>query len=190
MYSTVLAVPSPTTTRAPQRRFHTLPLSALGFPPARRVRASPFTRRLAVTLGRIAFVSYGPAVHLRLLSTPPHGDAVTFSYRPESACLERTCTSLIKYTFRRTSAAAATPLWISRRRSRPAPPRSIVPLRFGCTCVPPTTPFSHPPPRESLPARATPSGLLAHRRATHFGSATTVTIRPSRTTRCSPIWNA
>ena len=48
--------------------------------------------------------SYGPMIHLRLLSTPPHGDAVTFGYRPESACLEGTSTLLTEYTFRRTSA--------------------------------------------------------------------------------------
>ncbi len=48
--------------------------------------------------------SYGPMVHLRLLSTPPRGDAVTFSFRPESACLKGTCTPLIQYTFRRTRA--------------------------------------------------------------------------------------
>ena len=41
-------------------------------------------------------------IHLRLLSTPPHGDAVTFGYRPESACLEGTSTLLTEYTFRRT----------------------------------------------------------------------------------------
>jgi hypothetical protein len=37
-----------------------------------------------------------------LLSTPPHGDAVTGGYRPEKVYLERTCTSLIKYAHRRT----------------------------------------------------------------------------------------
>ncbi|MCH8252287.1 MAG: hypothetical protein IID36_07530 [Planctomycetes bacterium] len=47
--------------------------------------------------------SYGPTVHLRLLSTPPHGDAVTFGYRPESACLEETSTPPIEYTLRRMS---------------------------------------------------------------------------------------
>ena len=41
-------------------------------------------------------------IHLRLLSTPPHGDAVTFGYRPESACLEGTSTLLAEYTLRRT----------------------------------------------------------------------------------------
>jgi hypothetical protein len=38
--------------------------------------------------------SYGLVSHLRLLSTPPHGDAVTFGFRPESVCLKRICTSL------------------------------------------------------------------------------------------------
>ena len=41
-------------------------------------------------------------VHLRLLSTPPRGDAVTLSYRPENAGLEGTCTPLIEHTLRRT----------------------------------------------------------------------------------------
>ena len=39
-----------------------------------------------------------------LLSTPPHGDAVTFGYRPENACLEGTSALLIEYAFRRTRA--------------------------------------------------------------------------------------
>ena len=38
--------------------------------------------------------SYGLAVHLPLLPTPPHGDAVTFGYRPESACRGGTPTPL------------------------------------------------------------------------------------------------
>jgi hypothetical protein len=38
--------------------------------------------------------SCGLVSHLRLLPTPPHGDAVTLGFRPESVCLERTCTSL------------------------------------------------------------------------------------------------
>ena len=37
--------------------------------------------RLAETSGRIDFVSCGLASHLRLLSTPPLGDAVTFSFQ-------------------------------------------------------------------------------------------------------------
>jgi len=44
--------------------------------------ASPVEGRLATTEGRIEFTKcYGLAVHLQLLSTPPHGDAVTFSYQ-------------------------------------------------------------------------------------------------------------
>ncbi|HXW69318.1 MAG TPA: hypothetical protein VEJ88_06885, partial [Dissulfurispiraceae bacterium] len=30
----------------------------------------------------------GLVLHFPLLPTPPHGDAVTFSYRPESVCLK------------------------------------------------------------------------------------------------------
>ena len=35
---------------------------------------------LAATSRRIEFVSYGLVIHRQLLSTPPHGDAVTFGY--------------------------------------------------------------------------------------------------------------
>ncbi len=48
--------------------------------------------------------SYGPGSHLPWLRTPPHGDALMFGYRPESACLTRTCTSLTMHARRRTSA--------------------------------------------------------------------------------------
>lgn len=67
------------------------------------VWASPFASRLASRPGRIEFVSYGLLVHLPLLSTSPRGDAVTFSYRPECACLERTHTSPTKRLHKRTS---------------------------------------------------------------------------------------
>ncbi len=53
--------------------------------------------------------SCGPTVHLQLLRTPPRGDALTFSYRPESACLGRTYTFRIEYTLRRTSVGAPCP---------------------------------------------------------------------------------
>ena len=101
---------------APQHRFITLPLSVLGFPgsvPSSRLSEYPgFVPRsglrhmLAGSPQRPAesrSSSYGPMVHLRLLSTPPHGDAVSFSYRPENACLEGTFTLLIEHTLRRTS---------------------------------------------------------------------------------------
>ena len=65
---------------------------------------SPQARQLS---GRIAFVSYGLIVHLLLLPTPPHGDAVAVGYRPERACLKRTSTSLTKGAFRRTIPAFA-----------------------------------------------------------------------------------
>ena len=42
--------------------------------------ASPRIRRLATTPGRNGFVSYGLVVRIRLLSTPPCDDAVTFHY--------------------------------------------------------------------------------------------------------------
>ena len=54
-------------------------------------------------------ISYGLVVRFRLLPTPPHDDAVTFSYRPESAYLKRTYTSRIKQTCRRTIPASPTP---------------------------------------------------------------------------------
>jgi len=47
-------------------------------------------------------LSCGLVVHLPLLSTLPQGNAVTFGYRPECACLKRTCTFPTKHTYRRT----------------------------------------------------------------------------------------
>ena len=63
-----------------------LPLRGQGFTSgsqARRVRQAESSSS-----------SCGLVSHLRLLPTPPLGDAVTFGYRPESVCLKRTCTSL------------------------------------------------------------------------------------------------
>jgi hypothetical protein len=70
-----------------------------------RVWVSPFIGRLTERTGRNGFVSYGLLIHLLLLSTPPRGDAVTVSYRPECVYLKRTCTSLAKYAYRCTYAA-------------------------------------------------------------------------------------
>jgi hypothetical protein len=75
---------------------HWAPLHGSGFRPS--IAGSP--QRPAESRSS----SCGPTVHLRLLSTPPRGDAVTFSYRPENVCLKRTYTSLIEYTLRRTIA--------------------------------------------------------------------------------------
>ena len=89
---------------SPQCRFGTLPLSALGFfaEKFRSVRASPLGCRLAGNVSRIEFVACGLVVHLQLLSTLPRGNAVTFSYGPESACPKRTYTSLFQYLSKRT----------------------------------------------------------------------------------------
>ena len=47
--------------------------------------------------------SYGLVVHLLLLPTPPHGDAVSFGYKPESVCLKGTLTPLTLFAFSRTT---------------------------------------------------------------------------------------
>src|SRR5215813_11993277 len=59
--------------------------------------------------------SYGLIVRRRLLPTPSHDDAVTFGYRPESACLERTCTSLMVCAHRRTVRAASSAPYFAGR---------------------------------------------------------------------------
>ncbi len=83
-------------------RFDTLPLSVMSVRQC-RIRASPQEGRLARQTGRIEFTqSYGLVILLQLLPTPPHGDAVTFRYRPESVYLKRTHTSLTKHTHKRT----------------------------------------------------------------------------------------
>jgi hypothetical protein len=60
--------------------------------------------------------SYGPTVHLQLLSTSPRGDAVTFSYRPENVCREGTCTPRIESTLRRTWIPAFAGMTVMRLR--------------------------------------------------------------------------
>ncbi len=92
---------------APQRSLSHATPQLVGRPPI--TRGSGLRHSLAGSPTRPAesrSLSYGPMVHLRLLSTPPRGDAVTLSYRPESAGLEGTCTPLIEYTLRRTGADA------------------------------------------------------------------------------------
>jgi hypothetical protein len=49
---------------------------------------------------------YGLVTLLQLFPTPPHDDAVTFRYRPENACPQRTHTSLTKYTHSHTGPTA------------------------------------------------------------------------------------
>jgi hypothetical protein len=83
-------------------RFHTQPLSMAGFRFRSRLRHS--TAGSPDATAETGSSSYGLLVHFQLLSTPFHKDAVTFSYRPECACLKRTSTSPIKHARRRTVA--------------------------------------------------------------------------------------
>ena len=66
--------------------------------------------------------SYGPGHDRRLLPTSPRDDAVTIGVRPESDCLERTCTSLDECASRRTGRRA------KRADSRDARGRRYKPL--------------------------------------------------------------
>src|SRR5262249_20830539 len=79
--------------------------------------------------------SYGLIVRRRLLPTPSHDDAVAFGYRPESACLKRTFTSLLICAHRRTVrvASSAQSWWGGVYRKRWVfPPR----LRAGSDAYP------------------------------------------------------
>jgi hypothetical protein len=92
------------TPSVPPTRFLTLPLSGgrflltqgLGFTIAPQARHTFGPNRVR------SRVLYGPGLHLPLLRTPPPGDALMFGYRPESACLTRTLTSLAMHARRRT----------------------------------------------------------------------------------------
>lgn len=90
----------------PRHRFNRLPFSVPGFS-ALDSRGLGFAirsqARRAILPNRVRF-RFGPILHFQLLSTWPRGHAVTFSYGPENLCPERTCTSLIWYTLRRTNA--------------------------------------------------------------------------------------
>ena len=84
-----------------RHRFNTLPLSVtgvqslgLGFASGQQARHSD--------PAETGSLYYGLVAHIQLLPTPLHRDAVSFCYRPESACLEWTFTTLTKYTRRRT----------------------------------------------------------------------------------------
>src|SRR5207249_3159862 len=90
-----------------RRRFCALPFSA-AHARSHPCRTSPFTRQARRTHpAESRSSSYGLVHHLRLLPTPPRGGAVIVSFRPESVCLERTCTSLDVCAWRRTGSACA-----------------------------------------------------------------------------------
>jgi hypothetical protein len=99
--------PSPTTPQALDADFARYP-SSRRVSCLRRSRLHHFPAGSPTLTGRIEFVILrnGWIVHLLLLPTPPHGDAVAVGYRPERACLKRTSTSLTKRAFRRTGTRA------------------------------------------------------------------------------------
>jgi hypothetical protein len=85
-----------------RRPFRTLPLRDDSLLRCHRLRFRRSHAGSSITSGRIEFVPYGLVTHLRLLPTSSRDDAVTVGYRPESVCLERTCTSLSWHHCRRT----------------------------------------------------------------------------------------
>lgn len=90
-------------------RFLTLPLSGRCFPrfPHAGAGLRHCTAGSPPHLAESRSSSYGPESHLPLLRTPPRGDALSFGYRPESACLKRTLTSLSMHARRRTERRSA-----------------------------------------------------------------------------------
>ena len=110
---------------ASRSRFDTLPFSGTGFPlpaglgfaPWQQARQHARPNRVRHPTDRWFTSScFGP----HLAATP-----LTFSYRPESACLERTCTSPIRYTLRRTATVLRTVSVATRRGRRMASPPNL-----------------------------------------------------------------
>ena len=102
------SIPPPITLARSYSRFNTQPLSGIGIQRRGNAVGSGLRHRSAGSpLGpaETGSSSCGLLVHLPLLSTSPRGDAVTFSYRPECACLKRTCISPTKHAYRRTEPA-------------------------------------------------------------------------------------
>ena len=86
----------------PRRRFRTLPISATDSPLPHGSRLRHFHAGSPTAQAESSSSSYGLVVHLLLLPTPPRDDAVAVGYRPESADLKRTSTSLLMCAHRRT----------------------------------------------------------------------------------------
>jgi hypothetical protein len=102
--SDLQSLPSPTTSPPPLIAFTPNPSA----PGAFSLFASPgfafrSQARQSARPYRVRF-SYGRLLHLPLLPTPPRGDAVTFSYRPEWACLKGTSTLPARHARSRTTA--------------------------------------------------------------------------------------
>jgi len=92
--------PDPNHVMQPERRFSSH-LSALG----RSTQAPGFAMNEQARHSHPAesgSSSYGLPFHLQLLSTPPHGDAVTFSYVPCDQSTTGTCTPMTKRPVGRT----------------------------------------------------------------------------------------
>ena len=111
--SRLRAVPSPTTHFAPPSLSHATPQRD-GLPvrfTCRQPKSRSGLRHIAAgstqKQAESSLLSYGPAFHLRLLSTPPFGDAVTFDYGPERVYPTGTFTPLTRAPPRRTTASVA-----------------------------------------------------------------------------------
>jgi len=72
---------------------------------------------------------YGLVVRLALFSTPPHGDAVTVGYKPESVYLRRTFTSLTWHTHRHTGPDNLLSGWRSHTRPGDGSETPLAPRR-------------------------------------------------------------
>src|SRR5215510_9672212 len=96
--------------------------SVLGF-------AVPSQARQCIRPNRVYhFLNYGLVVRFRLLSTPPLGDAVTFSYGQPVLCPTGTFTPLLVRTLRRTRASAP---------SAPGEPVPLPEIAAAGDCSPP-----------------------------------------------------
>ena len=97
-------IPSPTTPLPPAIALTRYPSAwqtseiGLGFARCQEARQTERTNRV--------HFRYGLVILLQLFPTPPHDDAVTFRYRPESAYRKRTSTSPTKHTNSHTGPAA------------------------------------------------------------------------------------
>jgi len=95
-------IPSPPTWQPPTSLSHATPQRA-GLPPGlRRSGLRHWIAGSSVCPAVSSSSAYGLVVRLPLLRTPPRGDALTFGFRPESACLTGTLTPLTMHARRRT----------------------------------------------------------------------------------------
>ena len=98
--------PSPPTGQTPMQLFHATP-QLIEFPASAGLGFTFVSQARRSVSAVSSSLSYGWIARFRLLFTSPRGDAITFSYRPESVYLKRTFTSRVKHAFRRTIPAFA-----------------------------------------------------------------------------------